>query len=195
MEHNTMEHPFLLFVGDETNMLDAKTATGVAYWRPEICLGQLRFSSDTVDLGLPDLTYAEAAQKGVKTLMIGIANEGGYIPDNWIASLKEALEAGLHIASGLHGRLNDIPELKALADAKGLTLTDVRHSGTDVPVGTGKARTGKRLLTVGTDCAVGKMYATLALEKAMKARGMNADFRATGQTGIFITGKGQIWIL
>ncbi|MBL4836003.1 MAG: NAD-dependent epimerase/dehydratase family protein, partial [Kordiimonadaceae bacterium] len=70
------------------------------------------------------------------------------------------------------------------------TLTDVRQPKPAIPVGTGIKRSGKRLLTVGTDCAVGKMYTVLALEKAMRARGMDADFRATGQTGIFIAGNG-----
>lgn len=186
-----LKHPYLLFLGDGTEPLEAKTASGVAYWRPEMCAGQMRVAGGTIDLGLPDLTPAEAAEKGVKTLLVGIANEGGFIPDAWLPALESALEAGLNITSGLHVRLRDIPSLRTLAEQKGLALTDVRTPPADIPVGSGKKRSGKRLLTVGTDCAVGKMYAVLALEKAMKARGMQADFRATGQTGIFIAGSGM----
>ncbi|MBL4837734.1 MAG: DUF1611 domain-containing protein, partial [Kordiimonadaceae bacterium] len=142
-----MEHPFLLFIGDETNASDAKTASGVAFWRPDACIGQHRIKGGTIDLNLPEMSLVEAVAKGAKTLMVGIANEGGYIPANWLPVFKAALEAGLHIASGLHARLNDIPELKALADKKGLTLTDVRQPNPAIPVGTGIKRSGKRLLT------------------------------------------------
>lgn len=186
-----IEHPYLLFLGDVTDPLSAKTASGVAHWRPELCLGQMRLKGGSVNFGLPDMQPGDAAARGVKTLLVGIANEGGYIPESWHPALFEALDAGLHIASGLHERLADIPRLAAAATEKGLRLIDVRTPPASIPVGTGEKRTGKRLLTVGTDCAVGKMYATLALEKAMKKRGLKADFRATGQTGIFIAGNGM----
>ncbi len=186
-----IEHPYLLFLGDGTDPVAAKTASGVAHWRPDLCAGQFRIAGGTVDLGLPDMYPAEAAAKGVKTLLIGIANDGGFIPDSWLPALQAALEAGLNIASGLHAKLADIPVLAALAAEKKRKLIDVRTPPENIPVGTGLKRTGKRLLTVGTDCAVGKMYTVLALEKAMKARGMVADFCATGQTGIFIAGKGM----
>lgn len=186
-----IEHPYLLFMGDTTDPVEAKTASGVAYWRPDRCVGQFRLTNDTVDLGLPNMVPAEAAVEGVKTLMIGIANDGGFIPERWLPALASALEAGLDIASGLHARLTDIPVLALLAAKKGRRLIDVRTPPDNIPVGTGRRRTGKRLLTVGTDCAVGKMYTALALEKAMKARGMMANFCATGQTGIFIAGIGM----
>jgi uncharacterized NAD-dependent epimerase/dehydratase family protein len=98
--------------------------------------------------------------------------------------------SGFDLAAGLHMKLSDIPELSAAADKKGCQISDVRYPKGQSLCGTGDKRTGKRLLTVGTDCSVGKMYTSLSIEKEMLQRGMNVDFRATGQTGILITGSG-----
>lgn len=185
-----LKRPYLLFLGDAADQLAAKTAQGVYDWRPEFCLGQMRLEDCHADLGLDDLSLAEARDQGAKTLVIGVANRGGVIGDHWITPLTEALELGYDIASGLHARLADIPSLKEAADRNGCHLFDLRHTNQVLPVGNGKPRSGKRLLAVGTDCSVGKMYTTLALEKEMKNRGMKVDFRATGQTGIFIAGSG-----
>jgi uncharacterized NAD-dependent epimerase/dehydratase family protein len=104
----------------------------------------------------------------------------------------EAVDAGLDIASGLHDRLNEHPEISARASERGVTLHDVRSLPVDgpLPVGSGRKRTGKRLLTVGTDCAVGKKFTALALERDARAAGVDATFRATGQTGVLISGGG-----
>lgn len=185
-----MNTPYLLFIGTETELTNAKTASGVAFWRPDDCVGQFRSNDDAADLGLKDMTLAEGREAGAKTLLIGIANEGGHIPDEWIPVFKQALMLGYDLASGLHARLHDISELSGLARDKGARFYDVRTPPENLPVGTGEPRSGKRLLTVGSDCAIGKMFTVLSLEKEMKARGMNVDFRATGQTGIFITGTG-----
>jgi uncharacterized NAD-dependent epimerase/dehydratase family protein len=182
--------PYLLFLGEETSPVFAKTAAGLAQWRPELCAGQISLPGGTVDLGLPEMTVAEAAAEGVKTLIIGSAPVGGVIPDRWLDVLVEALESGLDIAAGVHKKLVDTPRLKDAADRTGQALIDVRVPPKDLPVGTGKKRTGKRLLTVGTDCALGKKYTALALEKEMASRGFAVDFRATGQTGIMIAGRG-----
>ena len=182
--------PYLLFLGDAADALAAKTAAGVAYWRPEQCIGQLRLAGCAADLGLSDLSVADAAAAGAGTLVIGVANRGGVIAPAWRDTLVAALEAGMDIASGLHQRLIDVPGLAEVANRCGRTLHDVRHPKADFEVGTGAPRAGRRLLTVGTDCSVGKMYAALALERAMQRRGMAADFRATGQTGILIAGEG-----
>ena len=123
----------------------------------------------------------EAAAAGAKALLIGVAPVGGLLPGHWIASLTEALRSGLDIVSGLHTRLNAIAELATLAASLGRKLHDVRHSEISFPVATGRKRRGKRVLTVGTDCAIGKKYAALALTNALKARGLAADFRATGR--------------
>ncbi len=182
--------PYLLFLGEETSPVYAKTAAGVAQWRPELCAGQFRLPGGTVDLGLPTMTIEEAATAGVKTLIVGTASVGGILPDHWLDVFVDALDHGLDIAAGVHKRLSDTPRLVEAAEKNGRTLIDVRTPPPELPVGTGSKRTGKRLLTVGTDCALGKKYTALALEKEMTSRGMLADFRATGQTGIMIAGRG-----
>lgn len=182
--------PYLLFIGDAPDQLAAKTADGIAFWRPEICLGQLRLPGCRADLRLPDMTIEEAAAKGVKTVIVGTTNRGGVLGDGWEPLLVKALELGMDLASGLHHRLSDIPVLRGAAARCGREIHDVRHPTREFHVGNGVKRPGKRLLTVGTDCSIGKMFTALALEKEMKARGLNADFRATGQTGIFIAGSG-----
>jgi uncharacterized NAD-dependent epimerase/dehydratase family protein len=179
-----------MFLGDAADQLAAKTANGVAKWRPEWCLGQLRFEGCKADIGLPDMSLEEGAAAGAKTLVVGVVNQGGYLPESWISSLETALDLGMDIASGLHMRLTDLPGVAAKAEKLGRTLYDARHPTRDFATGKGHKRTGKRLLTVGTDVSVGKMFTSLAIEKEMKARGMKADFRATGQTGIFIAGDG-----
>ena len=185
-----IQKPYLLLLGDMDNPINAKTAFGIRDWTPEACLGQLRFSPQAGDLGLPDMTPAQAAAAGAKTLVIGIAPPGGQLPESWHATLIQALEAGLDLAAGLHQRLAAIASVAAKAAALNRTLHDVRYSDTRFPVGTGKRRSGKRLLTVGTDCALGKKYTALAIAKALTQKGLPADFRATGQTGILITGAG-----
>lgn len=182
--------PYLLFIGDVQDQLAAKTAAGILQWRPEWCIGQSRLPGCQADLGLQEMTPQEAAAAGVKTMVIGAANSGGILADNWIASIVEALNAGLDVASGLHMRLNDIAPIREAAQANGRQLFDVRHPSQRFSTGKGTKRSGKRLLTVGTDCSVGKMYTSLAIERAMKERGIAAEFRATGQTGILISGSG-----
>jgi len=185
-----IKRPYLLFLGDAADPLAAKVAQGIKDWRPENALAQFRLEGCKADLGLTDMTIDEAIKAGAKTMVIGVANRGGVISDAWVAVLKEALEAGLDLAAGLHNKLADVPELKETADKLGRKLFDVRHPTETYPVASGKKRTGKRLLPVGTDCSCGKMYTALAIEKEMRERGMKADFRATGQTGILITGSG-----
>ncbi len=182
--------PYLLFIGDAPDQLAAKTADGIAFWRPEISLGQLRLPGCKANLGLPDMTIEEAAAAGAKTLIVGTTNRGGVLGAGWEGLLARALELGMDLASGLHHRLADIPALRETAARCGRQIADVRHPTREFAVGNGLKRPGKRLLTVGTDCSIGKMYTALALEREMKARGLNADFRATGQTGIFIAGDG-----
>ena len=186
----SIEHPYLLFLGDAADQLAAKTAQGIAHWRPEWCLGQLRLPGCNADLGLADLSLEQAAEAGVRTLVIGVANRGGVISDAWVAVLEQALLLGMDLAAGLHNRLADVPSLAAMAEQHGRRLFDVRHPDREFEVANGRKRAGKRLLTVGTDCSVGKMYASLAMEREMRAQGLNADFRATGQTGILIAGDG-----
>jgi uncharacterized NAD-dependent epimerase/dehydratase family protein len=187
--HN-LKKPYLLLIGDTENPVNAKTAFGLRDWAPEACVGQLRFHSRAVDLGLPDMSVQQAVEAGAKTLIIGIAAPGGALPQSWHGVLVEALRAGLDLAAGLHQRLGDIAELQGCAAQFNRQIHDVRHSTGKFPVGTGIRRPGLRLLTVGTDCALGKKYTALAITQELKTRGRKADFRATGQTGILIAGSG-----
>lgn len=182
--------PYLLFLGDEPNATHAKTAIGIAHWRPEFCVAQLRLPGCGADLGVPDMTPAEAAAAGARSMIWGVAGVGGLIPPHWIDTLFAAVSAGLDIVAGTHASLSEIPGLADAAAKSGVSLTDIRRPPADLPVGTGKKRSGLRLLTVGTDCVVGKKYTALSIAREMQARGIKADFRATGQTGIMIAGGG-----
>jgi len=168
----SLAQPYLLFLGDAPDALAAKVARGVRDWRPEASVGQFRLPGCNADMGLPDMTVAEAAAAGAKTLVIGVANRGGVISDTWKAVLVEALQSGMDVAAGLHTLLRDQTELGAAAAASGQSLHDVRMPTVHYPIADGKRRSGKRLLAVGTDCSCGKMYTTLAMEKAMHARGV-----------------------
>lgn len=182
--------PYLLFLGDAPDQLAAKVAQGIKDWRPENAVGQFRMEGCKADLGLSDMTLAEAKAAGAKTLVIGVANRGGVISQEWKKVLVMALEEGFDLASGLHNLLRDEPDLVAVAEATGQALHDVRVPEVDYPIANGKKRSGKRCLAVGTDCSVGKMYTALAMDAEMRARGMKSTFRATGQTGILLTGDG-----
>jgi uncharacterized NAD-dependent epimerase/dehydratase family protein len=185
-----LPRPYLLFLGDTVEPAYAKTAFGLRDWAPEACVGEFALPEATVTAGLPRLTPAEAYAKGARALVIGVANTGGVIQPNWVAALTEALKAGLDIISGMHAPLATVGPLKAAADAHGRRLIDIRVPPKGIPVATGRKRSGRRLLTVGTDCALGKKYTALTLARAFTGRGVAADFRASGQTGIMIAGGG-----
>jgi uncharacterized NAD-dependent epimerase/dehydratase family protein len=182
--------PYLLYLGDSRDEVGIKTSRGLAVFRPDACVGEFRHDDCPLTLGLPRLGFSGAVAAGAQTLVLGIVNAGGRLAPRLVDDAEAALAAGLHIASGLHHRLKDEPRLAAAAQRHGRRLFDVREPPANLPVGTGAPRAGLRLLTVGTDCSVGKMYTTLALETALRARGIPADFRATGQTGILIAGSG-----
>jgi uncharacterized NAD-dependent epimerase/dehydratase family protein len=179
--------PYLLFLGDGDR---AKTAQGLAFWRPERCAGQIRLPGCTADLGLEEITVEEAARRGVATFVVGVAPHGGQMPPAWVDLVVAGLRAGLDVASGLHTRLALEPRIAEAARAAGRQVLDVRHAAHGFPVASGRPRAGRRLLTVGSDCESGKMYASLAIEAEMRRRGWPVDFRATGQTGILIAGSG-----
>ena len=185
-----LDAPYLIYLGDCPDRLHAKTGAGIAYWRPDRCAGQMRLPECPVDLDLPEMSVQDATAANVKTVIVGVAPMGGRIPQQWIPQLIELAEAGMNIAAGLHTKLQDIPELVAAAATSGATLIDVRIPPPQIPVGDGRLRSGKRVLMVGTDCAVGKKYSALALHRELDRRGVNATFRATGQTGIMIAGEG-----
>jgi len=182
--------PYLLFLGDAPDALAAKVAQGIKDWRPDHAIGQFRMEGCNADMGLPDMTLAEARAAGAETLVIGVANRGGLISKEWKKVLVAALEEGFDLASGLHNLLRDEPDLVAVAEACGRDLHDVRVPEVEYPIANGVKRSGKRCLAVGTDCSIGKMYTALAMDAEMNKRGLKSTFRATGQTGILITGDG-----
>ena len=190
-EREPLSLPYLLFLGDTTEPAFAKTAFGMRDWIPEYCVGEWGCPEATVSTGLLRMTPAQARAQGARGLVIGVANVGGVIAERWVPLLIEALESGLDLISGMHAKLADVPELKAAAVQHGRRLIDVRTPPKSIPIATGAKRRGKRLLTVGTDCAIGKKYTALALARAFTQRGFATDFRATGQTGILIAGGGM----
>lgn len=182
--------PYLLFLGDTVEPGYAKTAFGLRDWAGDRCIGEWSLPEGRVSTGLPRLSPSEAAARGARSLVIGVANPGGLIPDSWIPELLAAIDAGLDVIAGMHARLNDIAALRDAAARTGSTLIDLRVPPANLPIGTGRKRTGRRLLTVGTDCALGKKYTALAIARGLAARGVDATFRASGQTGIMIAGAG-----
>jgi len=186
----TLPQPYLLFIGDMTVARFAKTAFGLRDWAPERCVGECVISASAVTTGLPRMTPAQGHKAGARSMVIGVAPIGGEIAPAWIPTLVQALEEGLDLISGMHTRLASVPQLAAAANATGRRLIDVRTPPPGLTTGTGHKRSGRRLLTVGTDCALGKKYTALSLTREFKNRGIPVDFRATGQTGILIAGGG-----
>ena len=184
------EFPYVVFFGDIADEIYGKTGLGLVQWRPEGCVGQIRLTGCQVDAGVPDLDVASARAAGTRSLIVGSAAIGGRIPESWSQTLLDAASAGIAIVSGLHTRLASLPGLAEAAERAGARLIDVRVPPADLPVGTGRKRTGRRLLTVGTDCACGKKYTALAIDRELRTRRIASDFRATGQTGIMIAGRG-----
>jgi uncharacterized NAD-dependent epimerase/dehydratase family protein len=182
--------PYLVLIGAERDPTSAKTGMGIVQWQRDRVAGQLRFPGCAVDLGVPDLDVSAAQAAGVRSLVIGVAPVGGAIPDTWWVVIEEAARAGLDVVCGLHAKLSDHPGVVAAAQASGARLVDVRVPPKNLPVGTGIKRTGRRVLSVGTDCVVGKKYTALSLHRALAEAGLHSTFRATGQTGIMIAGAG-----
>ena len=185
-----LRKPYLLYLGDARLPTDAKTARGLRDWCGADVVGEWSLPTTRMSVGVPRCSPEEAAARGAGSLVIGIASVGGALPSQWLPDLHRAIDAGLDLVSGMHTRLTSFPELVEAASARGVALHDVRHSDRRFPAATGRKRRGKRVATVGTDCALGKKYTALALTAALRERGAPATFRATGQTGIMIAGEG-----
>src|SRR5260370_22657922 len=185
-----LRKPYLLFLGDVRDKLTAKTAFGLKDWCPDDVVGEWSLPGCSVTLGVARLSPGGGAARGAGSIVVGIAPTGGTLPAHWVAELAAAADAGLDAVSGLHTRLTSFPDLVQAASRRGVRLIDVRHSDRTYGGAAGRKRSGKRVLTVGTDCALGKKYTALALAKNLHERGVDASFRATGQTGVMISGEG-----
>jgi uncharacterized NAD-dependent epimerase/dehydratase family protein len=181
--------------------MDAKTAVGVLRYRG----GDVAAVIDSTRAGatagacvgvggeIPVVAdVAAAAALGARALLLGIAPAGGRLPEPWRAAVEDALARGWDVVSGLHQFLGDDPELAALARAHGGRIADTRRPPERLSVGLARAASVDALvvLTVGSDCNVGKMTAALEIERALIERGARTAFVATGQTGIMIAGRG-----
>jgi uncharacterized NAD-dependent epimerase/dehydratase family protein len=192
---------YLILADDDFGIMTSKTANAVIRYHPSRVVavldrqlaGQtsqqvLGFGGDIPVVG----SVAEGLALGANSVLIGIAPQGGELPDEWRGWLGEALQGGCDIVSGLHTFVSDDPVLAAIAQQHGRTILDARRPPAELPVAAGLARDVDALvvLTVGTDCNVGKMTAQLQLVQALNARGLRTRFVPTGQTGIMIEGWG-----
>lgn len=182
--------PYLLYLGSSQDPLSVKTAQGIMTWRPELVIGEAAPPEMRGSVGAERMSIAEGVKRGAKTLIIGYANGGGYIDPDHVSDIVKAIELGMDIASGMHHPLQSDGRIEQAAKRFNIALHDVRLVKRGLPVGTGEKRPGNRLLSVGTDCSVGKMYLALSVHRELLARKITADFRATGQTGILIEGSG-----
>ena len=192
---------YLILAEGQFGPMTSKTANGCIRYSPERVLGVLdsrhagRTAGDVLGYGgdIPIFaTLADGMARRPNALLIGIAPQGGRLPEAWRAVLRGALEHGLDIWSGLHTFVGDDPEFAALASKHQATIHDLRKPPADLPVAMGKVRkiAATVVLTVGTDCNIGKMTASLQIRDGMRSRGRNVAFAGTGQTGILIEGAG-----
>ena len=191
----------LILTEGRTDRYDAKAAVGILRYRRDEVVALLDSENAGRDIepllgvgaGLPVVAdVASALPLGPKTFVIGIAPAGGAFPREWRRHVVDALEAGLDVVSGLHDFLNDDPELARIARENSRAIHDVRRPRENIPIGTNLASglRAKRILTVGSDGNIGKMHAAIELTRELIRRGRDADFVATGQIGIMISGRG-----
>jgi uncharacterized NAD-dependent epimerase/dehydratase family protein len=171
-----------------------KTGRGVMRYRPQDVVAVLDSERAGDELeGFPVVgTVAEALRLEPTAALVGVATQGGRFPPAWRALLKDAITAGLDIESGLHEFVSDDEELAALARAHDVELRDLRRppAGLNVPTGENLTHPATTVLTVGSDCAIGKMTVSLELDREARRRGIRSEFVPTGQTGIAIAGWG-----
>lgn len=194
---------FVVLAEGSFGPVGAKTAVSAIRYLPERVAAVLdstragRTAGDVLGFGgaipvVATLEDALAARPRPAALLVGVAPQGGRLPEAWRPLLREAIEAGLDVWSGLHLFLSDDAELAERARERGVGLVDLRRPPPDLPVATGRAAEvgALRVLTVGTDCNAGKMTTALELRRELARRGVGAGFAPTGQTGILVEGWG-----
>ncbi|MEQ8847700.1 DUF1611 domain-containing protein [Botrimarina sp.] len=188
----------VLLTDGKGDPISAKTAVNVLRYRGEQAVAVLdrqnagKTAEEVLGVGGQTPIVASLAEApDANTLMVGVAPAGGKVPPEWMPTFKEAIDRGMDLVSGLHDFLGEVPELRDAAAEKGVSIWDVRKNRErDVATGEPFREGCLRLLTIGNDCSVGKMLAALEVANDLKARGENAKFLATGQTGIMIEGDG-----
>jgi D-glutamate N-acetyltransferase len=185
----------ILAEGFSSDQHYGKTMWGVLRYRRDdvVAIVDSTRAPGDAELGVPVVaTVAEAMRHDPTTALVGVATQGGRFPPAWIDLLKQCVERGLDVENGLHVFLNDDPELRELAAARGVELRDLRRPPADLSTATGEnlAVPGTIVLTVGSDCAIGKMTVSLELDLEARRRGIASVFVPTGQTGIAIAGWG-----
>lgn len=193
-----MPRKMVLLTWGHSNPRTAKTATGLLRYCPDECVAVLdpdragKTAQEFLETGgdTPIIATLDEAP-GADTLVLGIAPPGGKVPPAWRQVILQAIDRGMNILSGLHDFLSDDVELAAAARAKGVIISDVRkNTFKEIARRDGFNQTCCRLHTVGHDCSVGKMVVSLELARGLAARGRDACFVATGQTGIMVSGAG-----
>ena len=193
----------VVLVEGSLGVLESKTACCVIRYRPDNVVALLDSEHAGMDAseiigigeGIPVVASIEEAEALSPTeLLIGIAPRGGALPEEWRAIILSAVERRLDIVSGLHDYLSDDPQISLLAKEKGVRIRDIRRPRPSVTVGTGKARDVEAtvILTVGTDCNVGKMTVSFELYRAARKAGIRTALATTGQTGVYILGDGAV---
>jgi uncharacterized NAD-dependent epimerase/dehydratase family protein len=171
-----------------------KTSRGVLRYRPEQVVAILDSTrAGETQEGFPIVASVDdALEYGPTTALVGVATTGGRFPPAWRELLKTCIAAGLDLESGLHEFISDDPELGVLAARHGVELRDLRKPppGLNTPTGGNLTHDAKVVLTVGSDCAIGKMTVSLELDAEARRRGVRSEFVPTGQTGIAIAGWG-----
>ena len=197
-----MTAPRHLIIADgDFGPMTSKTANSIIRYQPERTVAVLdrQHAGSTVQdvLGFGGAIPVVGSMRdglalGPTSVLIGIAPKGGQLPADWRAWLGEAIDAGCDVWNGLHNFLSDDPVLSAKAKARGSRLHDLRRPPADLPIASGLAKSVEPLvvLTVGTDCNVGKMTAQLQLIRRLNDRGVRTRFVPTGQTGIMLEGWG-----